>query len=319
MPEVSIITPCYNGARYLGGTIDSVLQQSLQDFEYVIVDDGSIDNSARIAQEYVVNDERIKLVQQPNGHMSNARNNGYRTTDRASKYLMFLDADDCLEPEALFTMVSYMNERPLAGLAYCSRTIVGANDEIIDAVNVHTDTLRRYTLRGIWPALIPCNVAPTPLFALISRHYAIPSACLFRRSVFEKTRFWDETLRRAGEDHDMVLQMALFSEVHLIPLQLLRYRIHSSNASTKGEPGLRDFHKKWWDSRDINERQRVKVRHALLFDQYLNALIMLKVAAQELTRGRWRKALRASYRAMGMAVRLFFWFARYVTDQVCHR
>lgn len=75
---VSIITPVYNGAKYVSETIESVLRQTYTDWEMIVVDDGSKDDSARIVSEYVERDKRIILLRQVNGGSASARNNGIR-------------------------------------------------------------------------------------------------------------------------------------------------------------------------------------------------------------------------------------------------
>ena len=75
---VSIITPVYNGEKYVGETIRSVLNQTYRNWEMIVVDDGSKDHSASIVREFAGQDNRIQLVQQPNGGSASARNNGIR-------------------------------------------------------------------------------------------------------------------------------------------------------------------------------------------------------------------------------------------------
>lgn len=96
---VSIITPCYNGAKYIGETIDSVISQTYPDWEMIIVDDGSKDNSAQIVREYAEKDSRITLVQQENAGSAAARNNGIRRAE--GQYIALLDADDLWHPDFL--------------------------------------------------------------------------------------------------------------------------------------------------------------------------------------------------------------------------
>ncbi|HAP03774.1 MAG TPA: teichuronic acid biosynthesis glycosyl transferase, partial [Lachnospiraceae bacterium] len=90
--KVSIITPCYNGAKYIGETIESVLAQDYKDWEMLIVNDGSSDNSAEVISSYAEKDPRIRLINQPNGGSANARNNGIRQA--TGRYIALLDADD---------------------------------------------------------------------------------------------------------------------------------------------------------------------------------------------------------------------------------
>lgn len=95
----SIIIPVYNVERYLRDCLDSVLRQSFADWEAVCVNDGSSDGSAIILEEYARKDDRIKVISQPNGGLSAARNAGMKAAK--GDYVLFLDSDDWLEPNAL--------------------------------------------------------------------------------------------------------------------------------------------------------------------------------------------------------------------------
>ncbi len=96
---VSIITPLYNGEKYVGKTIESVMAQSYPDWEMIVVNDGSKDNSEAIVLEYASKDPRIKYVKQENGGSASARNNGIRRVE--GQYIGLLDADDLCEPDFL--------------------------------------------------------------------------------------------------------------------------------------------------------------------------------------------------------------------------
>ncbi len=106
---VSIITPCYNGSKYVAETIESVLSQTYSNWEMLIVDDGSKDNSADIIRSYTEKDGRIRLIQQPNGGSANARNHGIR--EAKGQYIALLDADDKWKAEFLQEQVSFMKEK----------------------------------------------------------------------------------------------------------------------------------------------------------------------------------------------------------------
>ena len=106
---VSIITPCYNGKKYIAETMNHVIAQSYDNWEMIIVDDGSKDNSAEIVRKYSENDSRIKLIQQPNGGSSSARNNGIRNAN--GQYIALLDADDLWDPDFLKKQLEFMKEK----------------------------------------------------------------------------------------------------------------------------------------------------------------------------------------------------------------
>lgn len=106
---VSIITPVYNGEKYVGETIESVLKQTYTYWEMIIVDDGSKDHSAQLIKEYAERDNRITLLQQPNGGSAAARNNGIRHAN--GQYIALLDADDLWEPQFLESQLALMKEK----------------------------------------------------------------------------------------------------------------------------------------------------------------------------------------------------------------
>lgn len=106
---VSIITPCYNGAKYISETIDSVIAQTYTEWEMIIVDDGSKDNSAQIISGYVAKDSRIRLISQENAGSAAARNNGIRNA--SGQYTALLDADDLWLPEFLEKQIAFMREK----------------------------------------------------------------------------------------------------------------------------------------------------------------------------------------------------------------
>ena len=129
---VSIITPCYNGGKYIGETIESVIRQSYQDWEMIVVDDGSMDNSEVIVKEYKKKDDRIKLIQQEKKGSAAARNRGIRKA--SGQYIALLDADDLWEPEFLEKQIRYMKEKD-AVCVFCSyRRINESSEEILHPI-----------------------------------------------------------------------------------------------------------------------------------------------------------------------------------------
>lgn len=97
--RVSVVIPVYNAEPYLRECLDSILAQTLTDFEVVAINDGSTDRSLKILQEYAQEDTRIKIVKQKNAGPSAARNRGIK--DATGKYIVFIDADDFVSPELL--------------------------------------------------------------------------------------------------------------------------------------------------------------------------------------------------------------------------
>lgn len=109
--KVSIIIPCYNQELYLEDTLNSVFSQTFDNWECLIVDDGSIDSSAEIANKWCERDERFKLLKKANGGLSSARN--YGLDHAVGEYIQFLDGDDLLYPEKLKQSLNFGPEHDI--------------------------------------------------------------------------------------------------------------------------------------------------------------------------------------------------------------
>ncbi len=109
---VSIITPCYNGEKYIGMTLDSVLAQTYKNWELIVVDDGSKDSSVDVVSEYMARDERIQLIRQKNAGSAAARNAGIKAA--TGRYVALLDADDIWKPEFLEAQLDFMQQKNAA-------------------------------------------------------------------------------------------------------------------------------------------------------------------------------------------------------------
>ncbi|MGE7432436.1 bifunctional glycosyltransferase/CDP-glycerol:glycerophosphate glycerophosphotransferase [Kitasatospora sp. NPDC001175] len=109
-PRLSVVVPIYNVERYLEECLDSIAAQTYPDFECVMVDDGSKDGSAAIAEAYAAKDARFRLVRQENKGLGAARNTGYRHIAEGTEFLAFVDSDDTLPPSAYELMIGTLNE-----------------------------------------------------------------------------------------------------------------------------------------------------------------------------------------------------------------
>ena len=103
MPQISVIVPVYKVEPYLRRCVDSILAQTFTDFELILVDDGSPDNSGAICDEYAQKDARVHVIHQENGGLSAARNAGidWVFAHSDSQWLTFVDSDDWVHPEYL--------------------------------------------------------------------------------------------------------------------------------------------------------------------------------------------------------------------------
>ncbi len=110
MPKVSIIMPAYNEEKHIAEAIESVIKQTYQDWELLIINDGSVDNTRTIAQQYAAEDQRIVLIDnEKNMGVVRTRNNGI--DQMTGRYLAFLDSDDCWYPHKLETQIKVLENK----------------------------------------------------------------------------------------------------------------------------------------------------------------------------------------------------------------
>ena len=108
MPAISVIVPVYKAENCLSQCVDSILAQTFQDFEILLIDDGSPDQSGALCDEYAAKDSRIRVFHKENGGVSSARNLGL--AQAAGTYIAFADSDDWMEPEELETLYGLIVE-----------------------------------------------------------------------------------------------------------------------------------------------------------------------------------------------------------------
>ncbi len=195
-PLVSVIIPTYNRGWILKETIDSVLAQDFTDFELIVVDDGSTDNTQGILDSYK---EDIIVLQQQNKGVSSARNRGI--VSASGQFIAFLDSDDLWLPKKLSTQVDFFNTNPDA--------LICQTEEkwIRNSIRVNPKKRHKKLSGDIFePSLYLCLVSP--------------SAVMMKRSLFEKTGMFDESLP-ACEDYDMWLRISCRYPVYLIDTPLI--------------------------------------------------------------------------------------------------
>lgn len=123
MPKVSVIIPVYNAEKYLCRCLDSICAQSFTDWECILVDDGSMDNSSSICDDYVSRENRFRVIHKENGGVSTARNTGIAQAQ--SEYIVFIDADDYVNPCYLLHLVTATTEQVDFVVAGICRSISG--------------------------------------------------------------------------------------------------------------------------------------------------------------------------------------------------
>jgi glycosyltransferase involved in cell wall biosynthesis len=188
MPAVSILMPAYNVAPYISHAVRSALAQTFTDFELIVVDDGSKDETAEIVKALAHEDRRMRLVQQANRGLAGARN----TALRASRGDVFalLDSDDAWEPEFLQAQLAILDARPEVD-------IVTGNGWYLDGPR-HGELARPYP-----------DSRPDPVLASIIRdEWSVFIMSVMRRRVYTAIGPFDEAMR-SNEDYDFWLRAAL--------------------------------------------------------------------------------------------------------------
>lgn len=205
MPKISVIIPVYNGERYLAQTIESVHAQTMTDWELVLVDDGSTDETPAIVRRLVARDSRIRVARQENSGVAAARNRGYSEIDQTSEYVIFLDADDVWLEDALQTLFSALQDNVQTVAAHGLRYHMDADGQRCVPDMVEHSRRRRAIVHGR-PAAWPVG-APTTFAVLALRNViATPGQILIRRRAFDTLEPFDGAMSPA-EDWDMWLRL----------------------------------------------------------------------------------------------------------------
>lgn len=302
MPTVSIITACYKAEKYLERTIASVRAQTFADWEHILVDDGSPDNFVARVAPLLAEEPRLRLIQQPNGGVCRARNHGARAASLDSRFLLFLDQDDCLERGMLSSMCDYLEARPEVGMAFCKYVGVGEDDLPV----AEPDLFARFRFvpdgRG-GVRTLPHDEPPTSfvsLFAFPDGGVYLPATSLLRRCIFEQTPGWDETFGQHAEDVDLFLHIALRSSIHFVPRSLVRYRRHAAQVSGDADNARRQRDKlyaKWRAGDGLTAQQQDEVVRAWEFRQKtLLPYLWRTWGGEHLRAGRWSEGVKSYLR-----------------------
>jgi glycosyltransferase involved in cell wall biosynthesis len=215
-PAVSVVIPTYNYGRYLPRTLGSVLAQTFQDFEILILDDGSTDDTAAVVRPYLA-DPRIHYRRLTNGGPSRARNLGISRA--RAPVVAFLDADDSWLPAKLEKQMALFRRDPALGLVYTARRVV---DEAGHGLE--------------WQE--PVQHRGHVLEALLGGNFICLTSCMVRRQVFELVGTFDEGLSQA-EDYDLWLRIAEHYRFDYLAEPLVTYRMGHASLSRRLEERLR--------------------------------------------------------------------------------
>jgi len=210
-PKVSVIMPVYNGELFVEQALDSLFAQSFQDWELIIVDDGSTDSTPQILRR--LKDERVKVIRQDNSGEATARNTGLENAK--GEYIAFLDADDSYLPNALEDLSSFLDLHPEFGVVY-------SNGHICDSHNRPI-----MTLSEIRPGFYTGNILEQ--LVISSSVVTVPVCTMTRRSeICEHFVQFDRNLV-IGPDWDFWIQLGLYTGFGYLNTMTCCYRVHNTN------------------------------------------------------------------------------------------
>ncbi len=244
-PTVSIGLPVYNGSRFIRKAIDSMLAQTLTDFELIIVDNASTDDTVEICREYAQRDERVRLIENEK-NLGAAPNFNKAFHLATGKYFKWLAHDDWNEPTYLEKCVKALESDPDVSLCH-SRT----------ALYDENETFQEYYA----DALDGMNADPRKRFmsTLRDMRKVYPVFGVMRREQVAQTMLMGAN---PGADHTFVAEMALTGKICLLPEYLY------ANRTTSSARDVRD-QRSWWDS---SSRAHYRPKYILLAKQHLSAI-----------------------------------------------
>jgi glycosyltransferase involved in cell wall biosynthesis len=226
MTKVTVVAPVYGVENYIADTVRSVLAQEFEDFELLIVDDGSPDRSIEICREF--DDSRIRILQQPNSGPATARNLGI--SQAKGEYIAFIDGDDLWHPEKLTKHVEHLDQNPQVGVSFCPSALI---DEASNPLGIYQMAKLQEVTVLDWLCRTPIGNGSVPMM---------------RKVAFEAIKFTGEVngvkqvcyfnpdrQLHPSEDVECWLRIALTTDWRLegIPDALTLYRVNSNGHSAK--------------------------------------------------------------------------------------
>jgi teichuronic acid biosynthesis glycosyltransferase TuaG len=267
-PTVSIIIPAYNAAAFIGETIESILKQTYSDFEVIVINDGSTDDTEGGVKSF--SDTRILYFYKQNQGVSIARNTGFGFSK--GKYLVFFDADDVMSPDFL--------EKRLGALE--GNKEIGFCCGILEFFPIHKEQLGA------------CEDIPSGILLYNQRIETCPSNYMFRRSVVERVNFHPQLASTA--DRYFLLQIAQFATGSRVEGGNLRYRFNPNSMSGRLTPQYLED----------NERFYQLLKDNKLIPNYIEKDALLKgyyiLGAMNWKMGRWLKSISYLVKWFGLSI-----------------
>ena len=245
MPKVSVVMPAYNAEKYIGEAIESILNQTFADFEFIIIDDGSTDRTKEIILEY--DDPRIVLLEnEKNSGIVVSLNKGLDAA--VGEYIARMDADDIAVPKRLQIQTEYMEQHPEIGVLGSGIHIFGANIEPYDRV---------YTT----------NAAQLKAELIFNSCVAHPTV-MMRRAVLKQGKLYYKSEFAGAEDYCLWWDISKISNIATLPNILLNYRVHSTQITQKKDESYYNMMRELMNRRFADIGVELSVKEKAVFEMY---------------------------------------------------
>jgi glycosyltransferase involved in cell wall biosynthesis len=203
IPKISVIIPTYNHGGYVGKAINSVLNQTYKDYEIIVVDDGSTDNTRRLIDAY---GNQIKYIYQENQGLASARNTGIQASQ--AKYVAFLDADDWFAEDNLQIKMSFMESHPDAVWVYSDWQYLDDKGNYLEKGSTIFKYAQKRLTGHIFEELV------------YSRNFVSPCTVVVKKAILEDVGYFDPEVI-CQEDLDLWLRISLKYPAHYIDKALV--------------------------------------------------------------------------------------------------
>ncbi|MBU1667540.1 glycosyltransferase [bacterium] len=252
-PTISVVMPVYNAENYLDEAIQSILNQTYKDFEFIIINDGSTDKSLEIIEKYKNIDIRITLINRENRGLIASLNEGVEKAE--GKYIARMDADDISLPERFEKQIELM-EKDTLDICGCHYFMINENNEYIDT------------------ALVPLKHASFMNYLSITTPFAHPSVMIRRNFIIKNNLYYGNTKYKSAEDYALWIEFwngdAKLGNVNEF---LFKYRDFGESLSKKNKKGISN------DKRKISKNFIINNKNQIL--NYLNQTNVNTLAKRE--------------------------------------
>lgn len=206
-PKVSVLMSVYNSMLYLEQSVQSILDQTFRDFEFIIINDGSTDGTQKILETFA--DPRIQIVTQPNTGLTKALNRGLKLC--RGEFMARMDADDISMPERLERQLVFLNKHPEVGMVGTAHIEIDAKGEVL---------LKK-----------PCLLEDNQLRKILIKYNPFcHTSVMIRRSILQKIGPYDESFSYA-QDYELWFRVARHHKLANLPQFLIKRRIYHENIS----------------------------------------------------------------------------------------